>query len=333
VDNPFVLNVKATDLRETARVGAIFCDELRHDRHGPSSVNREPRTTAVESCVAHAERIDVATVLVTNAFVAFPLVIVPTRGALALELSIDVAWVRCVRIRHAVCLPDIHFCAARTVMAHAHVVAFVFWVWLPIQDVRLAIDELYVMWALRIAVPSAELGARLVLPSAFSTILVHFNKIHCAIHTALDIGDVDVNGKLPVFQIEHHIFVIFIEHVEPRADIGPMLMFCHKPDLETSIDVCDAVSALILRCGDALQGTILRTSHRIRAKLAVPSIACITIVKPTCGMHPTPIGIQHDFLALRCATSGIGALLQYDCRIAFLLCVASLLRCGSPEKR
>jgi len=189
------------------------------------------------------------------------------------------------------------------------------------------------MWALRIAVPSAKLGARLVLPSAFSTILVHFNKIHCAIHTALDIGDVDVNGKLPVFQIEHHIFVIFIEHVEPRADIGPMLMFCHKPDLETSIDVCDAVSALILRCGDALQGTILRTSHRIRAKLAVPSIACITIVKPTCGMHPTPIGIQHDFLALRCATSGIGALLQYDCRIAFLLCVASLLRCGSPEKR
>lgn len=84
-----ILLVESPDLNQVARVSTITCDELRHNCHGFQRIDGEFRTTTIEflvARVAHAERIYVATILVTNTLVTLSFVIVTTISPLTSEL-------------------------------------------------------------------------------------------------------------------------------------------------------------------------------------------------------------------------------------------------------
>lgn len=104
-DRLAVLDVETLDVGQGARVGAVVGDELGHDRDGLGGVDSQAR--AVEARVAHAVRVEVATVLVADSGV--PAVTGTAVGlALAPRLSVNGAGVRSVCGGDEVGLPDVH---------------------------------------------------------------------------------------------------------------------------------------------------------------------------------------------------------------------------------
>lgn len=117
VDDDAVLDVLAADLGQPARVGAVSRDELRHDGDLLRAVDL--LAGAIEGLVAHAEAVEVASVLVTDALVAVVAVAaIDTRATCGRRDRAHVGGVSC---RDGVGFPDVHFRAARSVFAGASV--------------------------------------------------------------------------------------------------------------------------------------------------------------------------------------------------------------------
>lgn len=113
LDDLAVLDVKTTDLVEVAVGCAIGGDELGNDSELAAGVNGH--TLAEERFVAHAERVEVTSVLVAKAGV--PLVVITALSTRALGLAVDGTGVRSESSSIVVGLPDIHLRAAGTEVA------------------------------------------------------------------------------------------------------------------------------------------------------------------------------------------------------------------------
>mmetsp|Transcript_15219 Transcript_15219/g.36014 ORF Transcript_15219/g.36014 Transcript_15219/m.36014 type:complete len:277 (-) Transcript_15219:485-1315(-) len=187
-----ILDVEAPDLGKVALVGAVGGEELSHHSHGPGGVHHETRALPIKAGVAHAERIDVAAILVADAVIALTAVVVPAFGPFAhvLPWSCNVAGVRCIRRGHVVRLPDVHLRTAGPVVPDAHVVAEIFGIRHPTFRVRLAANEFDVMGALCITVAGAVLGPSVVVADPFATVWSHLREVHGSVHAALDAGRV-----------------------------------------------------------------------------------------------------------------------------------------------
>ena len=75
---------------------------------------------------------------------------------------------------------------------------------MPVEQVGLAVDELEVVWALRVAVAGAILGAALVARVlGFAAVLVHLHEVQCAVEAARHLGHVDIEGEFSILEMEH----------------------------------------------------------------------------------------------------------------------------------
>ena len=78
--------------------------------------------------------------------------------------------------------------------------------WVPVEQVGLAVDELEVVWALRVAVAGAVLGAPLVARVlGFAAVLVHLHEVQRAVEAARHLGHVNIEGELSILEMEHVI--------------------------------------------------------------------------------------------------------------------------------
>mmetsp|Transcript_88922 Transcript_88922/g.287981 ORF Transcript_88922/g.287981 Transcript_88922/m.287981 type:complete len:273 (-) Transcript_88922:453-1271(-) len=198
VDHPAALQVDAADLREVSTVGAVRRQPLRHHCHRLGRVDGKVRARAEEGASGHAGRVEAAARLVADPRVAFALACVSTLRACAHERALDAARVHRESLVDAVCLPHVHLRAAVPLALH----------------VGLAVHELDVARALRIAVARAELGAGCVA-AAPPAISLHLDKVHRSVEAAGKPRHVDVEGKLAVLQLENPVGVIAAHHVEP----------------------------------------------------------------------------------------------------------------------
>jgi len=213
VDTHTILHIETTNLNEFSQVGPIVSDKLCHHRHGFRGVNCITSTTTIESLVAHSERVYVTSIFIANTFVALSLFVITTRKAFASELSINTASMRRVRIGHTICFPDIHLCTTSAIVAHPHVVTFIFGIRPPVDDIGLPVDKLDVMGALCVAITSAIFRSCVVMTFTHPAEFVHFYKIHRTIHATKQIGHININGKLTVLQVEQFVFVFTIKHI------------------------------------------------------------------------------------------------------------------------
>lgn len=88
------------------------------------------------------------------------------------------------------------------------------------ESTYLAVDELQVTRALRIAVAGTHLGTSLVAGVlSHTTIGIHLGEVEGAVETAGEVGDVDVEGELLVEELEHLVARVGLHEVETGADV------------------------------------------------------------------------------------------------------------------
>jgi len=123
VNHLSILYVETPHLYQGTRICAITGEELSNHRHGLQRVHVELFATAEEGVVAHTEWVDVTSIFIANTSVPLTLVIITTLSAITTQLTINLARVWCVRVGHAVGLPNVHLGTTRAIPASAHVVA------------------------------------------------------------------------------------------------------------------------------------------------------------------------------------------------------------------
>ena len=116
-DDLAVLDVEATNLGERAGGGVVRAHELGDDSELGGSVDRQARPE--EGMVAHAPRVEVAPILVTDAIVT--VVAFTTIGALAASLALDVADVGGHSRTVGVGFPDVHLVTAGPILTGTRV--------------------------------------------------------------------------------------------------------------------------------------------------------------------------------------------------------------------
>lgn len=185
---------------QISSISAVGRDELGNHRHGLGGIKHHTRS--IERLISHAERIEIATVLI--AYSAVPVISITAISTVAPSLTSYVAWVGSVSVRNGVGFPDIKFRATGSVQTSTGV--GVVGGRGPVYDVGLSVDELDVMWALSIAIPSSILSSCMICRKLRkSTVSLHFHKVKCTVQTARKIRDVDIDSKLSVLQLEHLI--------------------------------------------------------------------------------------------------------------------------------
>ena len=89
------------------------------------------------------------------------------------------------------------------------------------QNSYLAVDELDVLGALRVAVASTVLSTSLVgCVLGETTILSHLDEVQSTVETAGEVGHVDIEGEFLVEEGEHLVVGVVLHQVDTRADVG-----------------------------------------------------------------------------------------------------------------
>lgn len=185
------MHVETPDFDQVSVVSAVTGNELSNHLEGLGGVDLIVLVGAVEGLVTHAVRVEVATVFVTNSILALSLVVVAAINTFAAIVAWFVARVGSELSGETVGLPNVHFCAASTIVAAARVA--IFGGRSPVLAVGLAIDPLHIMRALCVAISSSILGPSLVIRvRGFSPIGFHLDEVEGSVDTTLKFGDVDV---------------------------------------------------------------------------------------------------------------------------------------------
>ena len=175
---------------------------------------------------------------------------------------------------------------------------------------HLAVDELEITRALRVAVASAVLGASLVAwVLCHPTVRVHLGEVQSAVETAGELGNVDVEGELLVQQLEHVVARVRLHQV----DTGPDVLVGaggHKVELERGAGSGDTVGTSVV---GTVQSTVLRARGRRCADGSVPLVTGVAVGVAAGGemisqrydsrsarkhlrggVEPAPVGIEND---------------------------------------
>mmetsp|Transcript_108476 Transcript_108476/g.324390 ORF Transcript_108476/g.324390 Transcript_108476/m.324390 type:complete len:519 (+) Transcript_108476:545-2101(+) len=272
-----ILHIQPPNLLEVSGVCAVVSQELRYHCHGLGGVDRESRAVPVEVLVPEAEMIKIAAVLIADALVAAATVTLwlsaagavlgrvtalVRPGALATQRPDSAAGVRSEGRGLPVCLPDVHLGAARAVVTHGPGCLLV-----PALEVRLALDELEVVGALRVAVARAVLCAGRVVAAARAAVLLHLHEVYSTVEATLQRGNVHVNGELLVQQLEHLVVALVAQHVEPGADGLAAL----ERQVHAALDGLHAVGVHVVLVAHALDCAARGTGAVALADARVPS--------------------------------------------------------------
>mmetsp|Transcript_81765 Transcript_81765/g.189927 ORF Transcript_81765/g.189927 Transcript_81765/m.189927 type:complete len:246 (-) Transcript_81765:2-739(-) len=230
---------------------------------------------------------------------------------------------RCVGVG----LPDVHLSAASAIAANGARLLLC-----PVLKIGLATDELQIVGALRIAVTGAVFGACFVVALTQAAIGLHLYKVDCTVQAAFQGGHVHIEGELTVQQLEHHVGVLVLHHVQSRANRLTVLKL--QPDAVAH--GAHAVRALILLRVHALQSASACAREAIRAEGFIPgrwrTFDAVLVLVLARVMQPTPLGVHGERLLLGSAAAGLCARRKADLRMGLWLLRADLLP-GSHRKQ
>ena len=170
------------------------------------------------------------------------------------------------------------------------------------QNSYLAVDELDVLGALRVAVASTVLGTSLVVRElGQTTVRVHLAEVERAVEAAGEVGHVDGERELLVEELEHRVLGLAAHEVDTGADVGAG----DELEGERVAGGRDTVGGLVL---STVESALLCASGRVRANAGVPFVTSVTVGVPIDNMDPTLVGVEHDAGGDRHTSSSSGAL-------------------------
>lgn len=200
LDDLAVLDVEPSDLIQIATAGAIGRDELGDNREGFGGV--DGHAWSIVKMIIQAIRVEVASSFITDT-------IVTTRSSTAAGLTLDGADVRSVCSAEGIGFPDVHLDAAGTIHASSRAR-------LPVEKIRLSIDEFNILRTLGVAITGSKLGACLIVGILRRTSVGrHFDEIKRAIQSTRQAGEIDVECELLILQMEHLIGRIVLQEIVP----------------------------------------------------------------------------------------------------------------------
>lgn len=196
---------------------------------------------------------------------------------------------------------------------------------------HLAIDELDVTRALRVAVAGTVLSTSLVASvGSHATISLHLGEVERAVKTARKVGDVNIESELLVEGLEHLVVRVVLHKVDTRTDV----FLCALGDEFESEGVAAGGDTVGTRVVSTVKGTVSSTSLAIGAKASVPFIAGIAVSVTAGGMEPTPVGIESNLSGgYSRAAARLGALLPGKRRVGFSGGSTSLLTKSNSGER
>jgi hypothetical protein len=197
-----ILVVQLLHFLQFARVSVILSDELCCDLNWLGGVNLEIGAWTEELLVSKTIRLHIAAILVTDTLESVTGCIVTAVNTFTLSLSVSLARVhgesRAVLVR----LPDVNLSAATSVLAGSRV--GVGGTWLPTFNIGLTIDELEIVWALGITIPSAILGTSISI-LCLAAVSIHLHKVQGSIKATIQLGIIHSVRELFVLQLEEHV--------------------------------------------------------------------------------------------------------------------------------
>lgn len=138
----------------------------------------------------------------------------------------------------------------------------------------LATDELQITGALRITVSSTELGTGSVgRVLGLATISIHGNKVQGRVETALDLGQIDVEGQLVVLEREGLVPVGVLHEVQTGADVLAVLVLLDELQGQGVAAGGDAVGARVV---GSLEGAVGAVG--LAGAVARPLVAVIAVL-------------------------------------------------------
>lgn len=186
----------------------------------------------------------------------------------------------------------------------------------------LAANELQISGALGIAVAGTVLCTSLVgRVLARASVLVHSDEVESSIQTALDCGQVDIEGELVVHQSEHLVLAGTVHQVETGANVGTIIVL--REELETQ-RITARGGAICLGVLGSLKGALVGTIGR-RGARGSPLVAIIAVGGPRSGMKPTPVSIDGHLAVNRGTAPAARTFLPGQLRMSFALLRADLL--------
>jgi len=207
--------------------------------------------------------------------------------AVAPGLLVDLARVWGVGGCIQVGLPDVHLSAACAVLAGARAAVSA----TPAVNVGLAVDELDVLRALAVAVPSAILGTGLVaLEPRQATVLVHLAEVDGAVQTARELGHIDVHGELLVEQVKQAVLFVAGHQVDAGPDVLAVVVLGDKIEPQRAgLGRRDAVCLLVV---GTVNGAVCRACRTVGARRLVPGTARVAVGVAVGDVRPAPVGLR-----------------------------------------
>lgn len=102
-----------------------------------------------------------------------------------------------------------------------------------------------------------------------STLLVHLGQVQSAVHTARQLGDVDIEGEFAASQLEHLVvLLVLLQEVDSGAD--QLAVLAQLPEGERGSVSVDAVLAVVF---ERLEDAVLCASLFVRADVGRRSLA------------------------------------------------------------
>ena len=173
-------------------------------------------------------------------------------------------------------LPDIHLVTAGAGATSASV--SVVGGSAPALNVGLAVDELDVARALRVAVASAVLGTSLVRREARqAAVLVHLRQVERAVETARQVRHVHVERELLILKMKHLVLRLAARRheVHARADVLAIRVVGDEFQGDGVAARADPVRAAVV-C--AIDSAVRRTGLCIGAEGGVPGVSIVAVL-------------------------------------------------------
>lgn len=192
----------------------------------------------------------------------------------------------------------------------------------------LAANELQISGALGIAVAGTVLCTGLVgRVLGHASVLVHSDEVEGSIQTALDGGQVDIEGELVVHQSEHLVLAGTVHQVETGANVGAVLVL--REELESE-RVTARGGAVCLGVLGSLEGA-LAGAIGSRAARGSPLVAIVAVGCSRGGVKPAPVMIDGHLAVHRGTAAAARTFLPGQLRMSFGLLCTDLLGRGDAR--
>lgn len=158
--------------------------------------------------------------------------------------------------------------------------------------------------ALSIAV-AGTVGGTSGVQSGLSTLGLHLAHVQSTVHTAGQLGNVDVEGEFLAGQLDH-LVLLLVGSEEVDSGAGHSVLAVHVQGDGTALGRNTVVGVVV----DALQDAVLRAGGLVRAGGGVGSLAPVSASLGGVVLLVDPVGgsIKHKGRLLRLAAALLGAL-------------------------